>query len=77
MAKTAAKTNRVATGRTYTFYVPEEMQPTMDRVVRLGQDYHLSVGLMINMMIDSCIETLEKEIPEHRRFLLNGKEVRL
>jgi len=71
------KPRREVPGRTYTFYVPEELQPVMDRVVKLGKDYHLSVGLMINMMIDSCIETLEKEIPDHRRFTLNGKEIKL
>ena len=64
-------------GRTYTFYVPEDMYSQMDRLVKLGSDYHLNVGLMINMMIDACLETLEKEIPDHRRFTLNGKEIRL
>ena len=63
------------TGFVDTFYVPETLIPVWDRVRDLCKKYHVSKGVMINLVMHACIETLEKEVPEHRKFKLNGKDV--
>lgn len=73
MAK--AKEVESGEGRVQTFYVPIALQPNVDRLKTLCDKYHLSMGLILNLLIDTCLDTLEKEIPEHRKFTINGKEI--
>jgi len=62
-------------GYTESFYVPMLLKPNMDRVETLCKAYHLSKGVIMNLLVDACIDTLVKEVPIHRRFTLNNKEV--
>ena len=64
-------------GRTQTFYVPATLQSNMDRLSALCEKYHVSSGIVINLLIDTCLPTLEKEMPERRKFMLNNKEITL
>ena len=73
MAK--VKEEPVPLGKTETFYVPVTLKPNLNRLDKLCDRYHLSRGFVINLLIDACLETLEREVPIHRSFTLNGKEV--
>lgn len=65
--------------RVKSLYVPHEFLPLFDRAKALSKKLggRPSVSEIFMVCLASCIDTLEKEAVDKRRFKLNGKVVSL
>jgi hypothetical protein len=56
-------------------YLKSEEVAIWDRLDKLARRYKLSTSSLVVTCVMACVETLEKEVPKSREFVLNGNTI--